>query len=299
MAIQKISNALIYCLAADTKPTVYADNTLAFEQDTGKIYRWNAGGTTWDLFVGANKTETLTNKTIDAGNNTVSGIVDANIGTHTSTKITITNKSQLNTSILYSDAANTLGDFDFIIRSSRLKIQNPANTFSYIVTGSAITANRTITIPLLTGNDQLTFDAFATTLTNKTINATNNTITDSSTATGDILKSNGTKFVRMAKGTGLQVLRTNSGATDLEWATISSYTEGKGTSTKSGDASTTTFTIAHGLGSTPGFANVIPTSTDADSDFYLTVDATNITVNYPFAPPTGTSNLTYMWRAAV
>lgn len=290
---------MIFGLAADTKPVTFANNTLFFEQDTGNVFRWNSGGSSWDLFIAASKTETLTNKTIAAASNTISGIVDANIGTHTSTKISITAKGQLNSAIVYNDAANVFGDFDQSFRSTRLRLANPANTFFYTFTTSAIAANRAITVPLLTADDQVTLDAFATTLTNKTLSATNNTITDASTATGDLFVSNGTKFVRRAKGTGLQVLRTNSGATDIEWATISSYTEGKGSSTKSGDASTTTFTIAHGLGSSPSFYTVSATSTDADSEFFLTVDATNITVNYPFPPPTGTSNLTYVWRAAI
>jgi hypothetical protein len=61
-------------------------------------------------------------------------------------------------------------------------------------------------------------DAFATTLTNKTLVAASNTITDTSAAAGDILKHNGTKFVRLARGTANQVLTTNSGATDIAWA---------------------------------------------------------------------------------
>jgi hypothetical protein len=43
MAIQKVSNFLIYCLHADTKPTTYANNTLAYELDTGNIYRSTSG----------------------------------------------------------------------------------------------------------------------------------------------------------------------------------------------------------------------------------------------------------------
>jgi hypothetical protein len=299
MAIQRISNSMLFGLAADTKPTTFANNTLYFEQDTGNVYRWNAGGTTWDLYIGATKTETLTNKTIAAGSNTITGIVDANIGSHTSTKITITAKGQLNGAIVYNDAANVFGDFDQSFRSTRLRLANPANTFFYTFTTSAISANRAITVPLLTADDQVTLDGFATTLTNKTLSAASNTITDASTALGDLFVSNGTKFVKRSKGTGLQVLRTNSGATDIEWATISSYTENKGTTSKNGDASTVTFTQAHGLGSTPSFFTVIPTSTDADSEFFLTADATNITINYPFPPPTGTANLTYVWRAAL
>lgn len=299
MAIQRVSNFIIYGLAADTKPTTFANNTLYVEQDTGIIYRWNSGGSSWDILIGASKTETLTNKTIAAGSNTISGIVDANIGSHTSTKITITAKGQLNANILYTDQANTLGDFDFIVRENRLKLQNPANTFSYIFDTSAITANRTITLPLMTGNDTVALLALAQALTNKTIVLSSNTVNDTSAATGDIIKHNGTSYVRYAKGTSLQVLRVASGGGDLEWATISSYTENKGSSTKSGDATTVTFTIAHGLGSTPSYFNVQPTSSDADSEFYCTADATNITLTYPFPPPTGSSNLTYVWRATI
>jgi hypothetical protein len=72
--------------------------------------------------------------------------------------------------------SNTYGDFDQIFRSSRVKIRNPANTQSYSLVGSAITAARNITLPLLTGNDTAVMEAFAQTLTNKTIAAGSNTI---------------------------------------------------------------------------------------------------------------------------
>lgn len=55
--------------------------------------------------------------------------------------------------------------------------RNPANTFSYNLLGSAITANRTATLPLLTANDIFVFAAFAQTLTNKTLSNALNTVT--------------------------------------------------------------------------------------------------------------------------
>lgn len=67
MAIQKIRNSFIYALSTDTLPTNYADNTLAYIQDTGDIKRSISGS--WSLFRGASKTETYTNKTIDAESN--------------------------------------------------------------------------------------------------------------------------------------------------------------------------------------------------------------------------------------
>lgn len=63
-------------------------------------------------------------------------------------------------------------------RNGFIIIYNPAVTFAYILNTAAITANRTITFPLLTGNDIMVTEAMAQTLTNKTISADSNTITN-------------------------------------------------------------------------------------------------------------------------
>lgn len=55
------------------------------------------------------------------------------------------------------------------------------------------------------------------TLINKTINLTNNTLNDNSISLGDLVKSNGSKFVRFPVGSSYSLLRTNSSGTDLEW----------------------------------------------------------------------------------
>lgn len=47
--------------------------------------------------------------------------------------------------------------------------RNPANTFSYNLLGSAITADRTLTLPLLTANDTYAVLGLAQTFTNKTL----------------------------------------------------------------------------------------------------------------------------------
>lgn len=133
------------------------------------------------------------------------------------------------------------------------------------------------------------------TFTNKTYNTTDNTLTATSQATGDLLKNNGTKFVRMARGTGLQVLRTNSGATDLEFASLNS--ENAGTALASGNGSTTSFNIAHGLGSTP-YQAMIQCSTHSNT-FTYSYDSTNITVVFGTAPGSGTNNVKFQWRATL
>lgn len=236
--------------------------------------------------------QTLTNKTIAAGSNTVSGIADAHISSHTSTKVTITAKGQLNSALVYNDQANTYGDFSQTFRSAKLIIQNPANTFGYFISGSAITAPFFVNLPLITSNETFLLQDVAQTITTKTINATNNTITDTSTAAGDIMASNGTKFVRKARGTGLQVLRTNSGATDIEWASLDSERVGK--STASGNASTTVFNIAHGLGSNPTYA--FATCSSVTNLYTYTTDSTNIVVTFSTAPASGTNNVIIYWR---
>ncbi|MEE8476945.1 MAG: hypothetical protein V3S19_01165, partial [Gemmatimonadales bacterium] len=53
--------------------------------------------------------------------------------------------------------------------TSVLRIDNPAQTVTYRVASSAIVANRTITLPLLTGNDVFVFESHTQTLANKTL----------------------------------------------------------------------------------------------------------------------------------
>lgn len=70
-----------------------------------------------------------------------------------------------------------------------------------------------------------------------------------------------------------------------------------GTATFSGTGILTTFTIAHGLGGTPTRYVVSPASSIAAALYYVTVDATNLTVTYLVAPGTGTNNISLNWHA--
>lgn len=125
-------------------------------------------------------------------------------------------------------AANDWGTATQTFRNQFLEIRNPANTFSYIVNTSAITADRNIILPALTGDDTITFNNATQTLNNKTlnnatfaaitINTDSNTIKHSSTNTaGDILVNNGSKFTRFAKGTAGQVLTVKSDESTIAW----------------------------------------------------------------------------------
>lgn len=52
-------------------------------------------------------------------------------------------------------------------RNQKFRIRNPANTFSYIMNSSAISAHRTCTLPLLTADDTFVFANHAQTISNK------------------------------------------------------------------------------------------------------------------------------------
>ncbi len=58
---------------------------------------------------------------------------------------------------------------DFSVRSGKRKLRNPANTFDHIETGGAITADRTVFEPILSGADTRVYQNHPQTLVNKTI----------------------------------------------------------------------------------------------------------------------------------
>lgn len=203
-----------------------------------------------DTLVALTTTDTLTNKTINATNNTLtdtSAALGDILAIISGTKFTRLAKGGNGTFLGVSAgvlgyftpsgstpsgtgfATVTSGVFDAAasanIRYTGGKLQTDVNiqfkngaVTGDLAWGPTIT-NKTITLP--NASDTLVGQSTTDTLTNKTISASSNTITDTSTALGDLLKGNGTNFVRFGRGTSLQVLRTNTGATDLEWATVS------------------------------------------------------------------------------
>jgi len=80
---------------------------------------------------------------------------------------------------------------------------------------------------------------------------------------------------------------------------IGYITENGGTATFSGDGTTTTFKIAHGLASVPTTYYVEAASADAAGEKYVTADATYLYVIFKTAPPAGTNNVVLRWYAEV
>lgn len=98
--------------------------------------------------------------TDDVGNNEAdviaaivnSSVVDAQIGTHTSTKITITAKGQLNSGIVYNDQANIFGDFIQTFKDNSITIESPDGLTPTTLVNAQQTLARNLTIPILTAD---------------------------------------------------------------------------------------------------------------------------------------------------
>ena len=160
-------------------------------------------------------------------------IVDAQTGTFTTTKISTTNKALLNSAIVYNDQTNTFGDFAQIFPDNQLFIQNPAATFTFQLSAPGIVANRTLTFPLLTGNDIFVTEAFAQTLTNKTIDLTDNTVTGTTAEFNTALSDN--DFATLA---GTETL-TNKTLTEPKFADLGFIADANGNEMISFDTVTT------------------------------------------------------------
>jgi len=79
-------------------------------------------------------------------------ITDAEISAHTSTKITITTKGQLNSNIVYTDQLNVFGNFDQTFKDNRILIESPDGLTPITIINLQQTLARNLTIPILTAN---------------------------------------------------------------------------------------------------------------------------------------------------
>ena len=158
-------------------------------------------------------TQTLTNKSIDLTNNTLTGtsaelataisdetgssllvfntsptLVTPALGTPSAlvgTNITGTGSSftagNVTTNANLTGPITSVGNATTIASGPVLtvpQINDTSSDHQYIFAVNELVADRTVTLPLLTGNDTFVFEAFAATLTNKVIDADNNTISN-------------------------------------------------------------------------------------------------------------------------
>lgn len=191
MVVTTITDYVLFGSNSDTKPLAgIATNTLFFEIDTGRVYKFTGG--VWSLFSGDNKPETLTNKTLTTP--IISSIKNGSSGA----------------TINIPTTSDTL-----VGRSTTDTLSNKT-----LLSPTIATINNGGVITLPSGTRTLMARDTSDTVLNKTINVNSNSITATSQATGDILINNGTQFVRLPRGTNGQVL--SSTATSLAWTTASS-----------------------------------------------------------------------------
>jgi len=89
-----------------------------------------------------------------------------------------------------------------LLNVGEIQINNPADTFQYIITPAAITGDRTLNLPLMTETDTLVLNTFAATLANKSIDLGTNTLTGSIAEFNTALQSATFAFIGTANAWG-------------------------------------------------------------------------------------------------
>jgi hypothetical protein len=103
-------------------------------------------------------------------------------------------------------------------RDNKLRFLNPLATKTISIRTLGFTDDYDLTIPLLTADDTLLAISHPAQIYGKTISIDDNPIIATDISSGDILKSNGTRFLKMDIGLPGQILTVSEDGLDLEWA---------------------------------------------------------------------------------
>lgn len=158
----------------------------------------------------------------DPGDATKWGAPDA---VHTAKLIKGTHATEKIPEAAVKNTAVTLGTGSQVITGSKifndqiLQINNPATTFQYIFRSSALAGDIDVTLPLLVANDTFVFAAFTQTLTNKTIDAGSNTI--SNIVNANIKSDAAIRITKLQAATG-DSLNDENGNEQLKFVTTAS-----------------------------------------------------------------------------
>jgi len=201
MAITYLAGNNIAGLASDRASlttTYLLTGTTFLETDTDDMYQWD--GDSWNVIAGDTIAQTLSNKTLTSPvlntptvGTSLSMLEDATIifegatDNTNETILTVVDPTGDRT-ISIPDATDTLvgkATTDILTNKTLTspvlttpQINDTSANHQYVFGVNELAADRTVTLPLLTGNDTFTFNAFAATLTNKTIDSDSNTITN-------------------------------------------------------------------------------------------------------------------------
>ncbi len=111
-------------------------------------------------------------------------------------------------------------DSDIALLPDRLKLRSTANVNDVTLNANpAQASNITVSFPVLTVNGTIVIQDLVQTLTNKTFNISDNSLTMNSANTGDIMYYDSTagKMIRLARGTANQSLLMNATGDGLMW----------------------------------------------------------------------------------
>ena len=144
---------------------VLQSNTTGINADRTLIFNVNNANRTVALAGNVTTAAAFTTAGANALTLTTTGATNATLPT-TGTLATLAGTETLTNKTLTSPVSTTP------------QINDSAANHQYIFGVADLAANRTVALPLLTGNDTFTFNAFAATLTNKTIDSDSNTITN-------------------------------------------------------------------------------------------------------------------------
>jgi hypothetical protein len=160
-------------LALTTLKTVLGHaSTFVVRDAAGVVVSGTKNVPTGDI-VGTSDAQTLTNKTIDGDNNTISDVAITSLKTDLGAASTFISRDAAGAIISTKavPAGAVVGTSDAQTLSAKTlttpKINDTSADHTYDVAVSELTANRTVSLPLLTGNDEFVFAAHPKQLTNK------------------------------------------------------------------------------------------------------------------------------------
>jgi hypothetical protein len=198
-------------------------NTLHIDLDdlgtfTGTLAEFNAG-LQGDSFASLTGSETLTNKSIDLANNTLTGsVAEFNSALQSDSFATLAGSNTLTNKTLTSPIINTptVGTSLTLLEDAVMIFEGATNdSFETTLTVVDPTADRTISLPNAT--DTLVGKATTDTLTNKSIDSDNNTITNIVNA--DIKSSAAIAFSKMENLTNSRAL-VSDGSGDVSVSAV-------------------------------------------------------------------------------